>query len=123
MKKKDIILILVVAILIGQFLLINKFFNKEKGDRVEIYVKNELYGTYPLNKDRKITIKDKDNLNVLSIHSNGIEMIESNCPDKVCVKTGFINKPGQSIVCLPHKVNVIIVSDDESKKEFDAIAQ
>lgn len=123
MKKKDIILILVVAILIGQFLLINKFLNKEKGDRVEIYVKNELYGTYPLNKDRKITIKDKDNLNVLSIHSNGIEMIESNCPDKVCVKTGFINKPGQSIVCLPHKVNVIIVSDDESKKELDAIAQ
>ncbi|WAW14012.1 NusG domain II-containing protein [Peptostreptococcus equinus] len=123
MKKRDIILILIVAILIGQFIIINKFINKDKGDRVEIYLKNKLYGTYSLDKEKKIYISDAGNKNVLKIHDNGIEMIETNCPDKVCVKTGFISKPGQSIVCLPHKLNVKIVSDDESKKENDVIAQ
>lgn len=50
-------------------------------------------------------------------------MTTANCPDKVCVHTGFINKPGQSIVCLPHKINVKIVSNDTSKVDKDVTAK
>ena len=46
-------------------------------------------------------------------------MTQANCPDKVCIHTGFINKPGQSIVCLPHKINIKIVSDKEDKSDKD----
>lgn len=34
------------------------------------------------------------------------EIIESPCPDKLCVRQGKITKAGQSAVCLPAKVSV-----------------
>ncbi len=34
----------------------------------------------------------------------GIRMISSPCPDKICIKQGWINKEGESIVCLPNRV-------------------
>ncbi|PMQ02358.1 MAG: hypothetical protein CBR30_01515 [Dictyoglomus sp. NZ13-RE01] len=34
----------------------------------------------------------------------GVRMIASPCPDKLCVKQGWIKKVGESIVCLPNRV-------------------
>ena len=113
MKKRDIILFGIVGILIVQGVLINKFMNSGQGARVEVYVENKLYNTYPLDKDQKINIKEK----------NGRIMTKANCPDKVCIHTGFIDKPGQSIVCLPHKINIKIISDDDSQLDKDVIVK
>ncbi|MGE5574203.1 MAG: NusG domain II-containing protein [Bacteroidota bacterium] len=33
---------------------------------------------------------------------------DSDCPDKVCVRTGWIERPGEAIVCLPNRVVVKI---------------
>lgn len=124
MKKRDIILFAIVVILIVQAVFINKYFNSGQGGRVEVYVENKLYNTYPLDKDQKIDIGEKNGrVNKIYIHNKGVEMTTANCPDKVCVHTGFINKPGQSIVCLPHKINVKIVSDDISKVDKDVTAK
>lgn len=43
-----------------------------------------------------------------------IQIIDANCPDQVCVKKGRISKPGQTIVCLPHKLLVEIKSSTGS---------
>ena len=32
----------------------------------------------------------------------------ADCPDKVCMNPSHIEKPGQSLVCLPHKVMIEI---------------
>ncbi|MGO0916151.1 NusG domain II-containing protein, partial [Clostridioides difficile] len=40
------------------------------------------------------------------IHDKGVEIVDASCPDKVCVHTGFINKPSQSIVCIPNRVSI-----------------
>ena len=106
MKKRDIILFGIVGILIVQGVLINKFMNSGQGARVEVYVENKLYNTYPLDKDQKINIKEKNGrINNIHIH------------------TGFIDKPGQSIVCLPHKINIKISSDDDSQIDKDVIVK
>lgn len=34
----------------------------------------------------------------------GIRMISSPCPDKICIRQGWINKAGETIVCLPNRV-------------------
>lgn len=46
--------------------------------------------------------------NVLEIKNNKVRVRNSNCPEQICVRTGFISKPGQSIICLPHKLIVEI---------------
>lgn len=123
MKKKDIILVISLLIVAGVIFGGNKLFNSKRGDMVEIYVNNKLYKEVSIDKEQKIEIINKKAKNVLLIHNKGVEMIEANCPDKVCVNTGFISKPGESIVCLPHRVNVKIVSMDKSKKDHDVIVK
>ena len=39
-------------------------------------------------------------------------MEDADCPDKVCVKTGKIKSPGQTVVCLPHRVVIEITGDN-----------
>ena len=123
MKKRDLILIALIAIVIGQLIIMNKFINSEKPDKVEIYYDNKLYQECSINDTKRINIKSGDVYNIISIHDKGVEMTHANCPDKVCVKPGFINKPGQSIVCIPHKINIKIVSQDSSKKDEEILAK
>lgn len=123
MKKKDIILIISVIIIALGAILGNKILNSGKSDRVEIYVDNKLYKELSINEDKKIEINNGKGKNTVYIHDNGVEMLHANCPDKVCVRTGFVKKTGESIVCLPHRVNIKIVSDNKDKKEHDVIVK
>jgi hypothetical protein len=45
---------------------------------------------------------------------------ESDCPDKICVNTGFIGNTGQSAVCLPNRLTLRIVGSDDSDNGVDA---
>ena len=35
-------------------------------------------------------------------------VVSSPCPNKVCVKSGYISRPGETIICLPNKVSITI---------------
>ncbi len=121
MKKKDIILIIGVIIIALLSILVNKMINSGKSDMVVIYVDNKLYKEFPINENKSIEINRGKNKNTVYIHNKGVEMSHANCQDKVCVKTGFIKNPGESIVCLPHKVSIEIVSKGKDKKQHDVI--
>lgn len=114
MKKRDIVLIILVLICIVASFVANSLLNSSKSAKVVIYLDNKLYKELPIDEEKTIEIKKNGVLNKIHIHDNGVEMEEANCPDKVCVNTGFIDKSGQSIVCLPHKINVKIVGDEDS---------
>ena len=43
---------------------------------------------------------------ILYIEKNRVTVVRSDCADKICVNTGKITKPGQTIVCLPARVSV-----------------
>ena len=74
MKKRDIILFIIIAIVIVQAVLINKYINSGQGDRVEVYVENKLYNTYPLDKEKRVQIKEKNGrINNIYIHNRGVE--------------------------------------------------
>ncbi len=55
----------------------------------------------------------------------GIEILKAHCPDQVCVRTGFIQKAGQSIVCVPNEVIVSLQTPykNTEKEDVDAILQ
>ena len=66
---------------------------------------------------------------VLDITSNGIDLrivvengearVESSsCPDKVCVRTGSISAAGQTAVCVPAKLSLIIETEDGGDADF-----
>ncbi|MBP1043976.1 NusG domain II-containing protein [Vagococcus sp. BWB3-3] len=56
----------------------------------------------------------KKQYNIVEIEGTRIRVKEDNSPDQIAVKTGWISKPGQTSICLPHRlvVEIVGVSDD-----------
>ncbi|WP_123053604.1 NusG domain II-containing protein [Clostridium sp. JN-1] len=57
---------------------------------------------------------DKNNYNVIEYEKGRIRFLDANCPDKICVKTGWISDAGQTAACLPHKL-IIKINGKNSK--------
>lgn len=55
----------------------------------------------------------------LLVEPGAISFFSSTCPDKTCIRTGKLTRPGQSAVCLPARVSVRLESAGASG--FDAV--
>ena len=55
----------------------------------------------------------------VEIEDKGVKMKYSPCPLKVCMHQGVINKPGQTIVCVPNRMMIRIMGE----KKVDAITE
>lgn len=69
---------------------------------------------------RTLAVPGHENV-VLTIGEGEVAFTHSDCPDKICIRTGKLNKSGQSAACLPNRIIVRVVSDMEN--ELDDIAQ
>ena len=83
----------------------------------------EIYGTYPLEKDQTIEVTEGEFHNVIRIEDGQAYMEEADCPDGYCMEQGGISGQKQTIVCLPHKlvVEVIRQNDTDSKAADDEL--
>ncbi|MDE6663220.1 MAG: NusG domain II-containing protein [Lachnospiraceae bacterium] len=52
--------------------------------------------------------------NVFICADNDIRMLQSSCPDKICVHHSAISKTGENIICLPHKLVIEIKGGKEN---------
>ncbi|SET12733.1 NusG domain II-containing protein [Paenibacillus sp. NFR01] len=104
LKKGDAILILCVLLLFAAFTGFEKIRgSKDSGDNIAvIQVDGKPYQRVDLGGNpRTLKIQTERGYDILSIHDNGIEVIESDCPQKICFTFGLIKRPRQSIICLP----------------------
>ena len=104
-------------------LLVMHVTGETKGDQVQITVNGEIYGTYPLEKDQTIEVTEGEFHNVIRIEDGQAYMEEADCPDGYCKEQGRISGQKQTIVCLPHKlvVEVIRQNDTDSKAAGDKL--
>jgi hypothetical protein len=77
---------------------------------VEIYKSGQLYRVIPLPApDEDIKIEDPGgHYNLVEIKDGRVRVKEADCPNQICVKTGWLSKPGQISFCAPNKVKVVI---------------
>jgi len=53
-----------------------------------------------------------DGIHVTIVAENGsIKFLQADCPDKICVKTGTLTKPGEQAICLPSRTIVRILDN------------
>ena len=124
-KKWDIIVILLLIVL--SFIpeaIFGVMMNKHyKGTYAEITLEGNFYKKIPLSEHRgenEINIKTRYGYNIIKISNESIAIVDADCKDKICIKTGFISKAGQSTICLPHKLMVEIKYYDK-KQNTDII--
>ena len=118
--KNDIILaVIVIAVAATGLLLVNVF--RTEGSFAVIKIDGKETGRYPLSVDTEVIIETGDDgRNTLVIEDNKAFMKDANCPDKICEGHSKISYKGETIVCLPHKVVIEIVTED-SENELDVV--
>lgn len=126
MKKGDkIVLSLICILIICSLLGIYGYRLFYKNKKVSAVIKHEgnIIKTINLNKVNKayeIKIPSKDNhFNIIKVEKGRIRFEDADCPDKVCVKAGWLKNPGNSAACLPHKI--IIIIEGENTKVDDVV--
>jgi hypothetical protein len=120
--KNDLIFIVLLAAALAALLLYVNLAGSGAGAFVQVTVDGAAYGTYPLSVRQEVDIViDGVTTNVLIIEDNRADMVDADCPDRLCVHQKAISKNNETIVCLPNKVVVQITGGEES--EFDSIAK
>jgi len=123
-RRTDLI---IIAAIIAAGLVIWFVYGRIYGGRAakaEIYYNNELVETVGLESghERTFSIPQKPEV-VFQVDNDGnISFIKSDCPDKICIKTGKLHIVGQNAACLPNGVVLKIVpADRRSGNEPDII--
>ena len=108
--RNDLILIgaivLLSALAFGIF-----FFTRSKGKEISVQIDGNEIGRYSLSEDFYTVINSgngNDQYNVLQIKDGKASVVGANCRDGICEKHIPISNEGETIVCLPHKVVIVV---------------
>ena len=118
MKKNDIFLIIAALLILIPLVLF--LLNSRNGDKALVKRDGKVIDIIDLSKDNTYTYENESGFNKVSVENGKIHVIEADCPGHDCVKKGFISRNNESIICLPHHLEIIISSKDE---EYDIVVQ
>ena len=111
-------LMIAICIVAGIFFLVF-LGRRHSGNWVVVEVDGSEYCRLSLLEDGEREIVTQWGSNWLVIQKGQAYIREADCKNQVCVHSNPIDQTGESIVCLPHKVNIYITGKNES--ETDAV--
>jgi hypothetical protein len=123
LRKNLILILLVMAVVAVMALLV--FLRTGKGEVAVITVDSKVVKTIDLETvtgTETFTITTEEGDNVIEAEHNRIRVKEADCPDGICVNTGWITAGDLPIVCLPHKLVITVTSVGEAKQAVDGVA-
>lgn len=65
-----------------------------------------------LQEEHVFTVEGVQGRLTVETHGGKVAVIDADCPNHVCVKTGWRSRSGEVIVCVPNKTVVRIVSHE-----------
>ncbi len=105
-------MILLAAVVTLSSLLFFVFRTGETGDSVVVRVDGREEGEYPLGVDAEYILNEGTNR--LEIKNGRARMREADCPDSICIKQGWVSRTGECITCLPNRVVVEVVKENDT---------
>lgn len=67
-----------------------------------------------------VVLADEHHYNTIYVEKNQIRVMDANCPDKLCVKSGILSHTGDIAVCLPHGLFIEILEGEAG--EIDSLS-
>lgn len=109
-RRYDLLLIGVCLLLSLICLFALRLFRVE-GAYAAVEIDGKEVGRYSLSNDGEYPLNG--GTNILVIRDGECYLSYADCPDKICVKKGGIRYRGQSIICLPNRVSVRVIGEEE----------
>lgn len=110
-KPTDIIIV-IAALAVLALALIFRGASAKSGSTAAVFHNGEQTALLPLDKDGVYPFEEYGV--TVEIKDRRVRISDSDCPDKICEKTGFITSPMQSIVCLPNRISVRIIDENSN---------
>jgi hypothetical protein len=112
LKKGDLIIIAAV-ILVAAAAQIYFLAPKSVKTAAEITQDGRLLKTVELNaNDNYEFVTDASGDFVFEANNGRIRIVKANCPDQICVRTGWVSQAGQAIICIPNRLQVKVRGND-----------
>jgi hypothetical protein len=118
-KKTDLIIISAIILVCIIFWGAYKLLYAQTPAVAQIYYKSQLIQTIDLSEgtEKYFSIPQNEHV-VFHLFSDGsICFEESNCRDKICVRSGKLNMVGETAACLPNQIILKIVRKDRSSSD------
>ena len=109
-NKKDLLFIAAILLAAGLAFLFFRPQPSESLSRAEISVDGETAMELDLSEDQVLTVDGAGGgYNRIQVRDGAVSVLEASCPDKVCVHTGTVRYPGETIVCLPNRMIITVI--------------
>jgi len=109
-NKADLIFVLALGLIITIIWLWNSSHESKQELVAEIIRHGQVIRKIDLNKietPEYITLEDGIKMTILA-EKGRIRVLHADCPNKICVKSGWLTEPGDAAVCIPSDTIVII---------------
>lgn len=121
MKRNDWIMIAVFLFAAAGIYAVINIFGIGRGAYVEVMKDGKAIAQFSLDEDIQYTIGDDEDYNILIIKDGKAAITDASCPEKSCTHQRTIDSSGGSIICVPNKVVIEVVSDIEADSDIDGI--
>ena len=119
LKKADLILIICILGFVGLAFVGLKLYQASEADfqRVAVIKHNnsviKKIDLDALEKPERIVVSGEFEQTILA-EKGKIRYEHSECPDLICVKTGWLSKKGDAAVCVPNKTIIVIEGEERN---------
>ena len=115
--KGDVVLLgFALAILSGVFMTL--WSSDGHGAEVVVYVEGKRWARLNLFQNQELHVPGVLGNSHIRVFDGRIRFIDSPCPNKICVHTGWLTQGGENATCLPNQVSLQILGSDP---RFDSI--
>ena len=119
LKKILPICAVLLAVLICIVWIIIQKSTMKNGRYADIRISGVSAARLDLDNETKKQFHGENDIDLTVVTGNGCVYVEkSECPDKICVKTGKISAVGEQIVCLPARIVIEIKNNVDKKSKL-----
>ncbi len=108
-ERKDIVIISILLLVSAAGYLALNWTSRAGSLYAEIYCNGALIDTVDLyeSDDYYLTYDEIPQI-TFHVYHNGVAFHASDCPDKICIKSGYLRISGQTAVCMPNRTYVVV---------------
>lgn len=95
--------------------------HRQRGNFCLIEIDGAAAYRLPLDADTLLSIKARTGKVTLALNGGKVCVRQTTCPLRICERTGWIDLPGQAIICVPNRM--VLTIEGGKKGTIDAVTE